>query len=132
AREAPTGLERALHEPVLVHRVERVLRAGRVVLAARRREERRSEVPPEPDDELHAATFESTSSTRSPSQSNPCASAASASPGRATSTKSEFVGNRSRRARQISRSCRLIRLRTTAPPTFFGIAIPSRGSSAPS
>ena len=38
AQEPPAGEERAAHEALLPHRVDRVLRAGRVVLAGRREE----------------------------------------------------------------------------------------------
>src|SRR6266568_3193664 len=92
AQEAPAREEEAAREPLLPHRVDRVLRARRVVLA-RRREERPERDPIEPDERdtepvHHAACFviASTSSTRSPSQSNPLAVTASGRPGRTIST----------------------------------------------
>src|SRR6267154_2467835 len=92
AKKPPAGEERAAHEPLLPYRVNRVLRAGRVVLA-RRREERPEGDPVEPDERYaepvhQAACFviASTSSTRSPSQSNPLAVTASGRPGRTIST----------------------------------------------
>src|SRR5690348_7690798 len=81
AQQPPAGEDDAAEEPVLAQRVDRVLRAGRVVLAAAR-EEDAERVPvcvDEPDPEVgrnaqdlrHAAAFPSTSSTRSPSHSKP-------------------------------------------------------------
>src|SRR5262249_35800992 len=131
-----------LDETVLPERAERVLRAARVVLAGAGRDQQPERVavgvhephPGErgrgPQTEGHAATLPSTSSTRSTSQSCPRASAASGSPGRTASTYSwpAATASCSSRARQISRSCRLILLRTTLEPAAFGTASPSRGS----
>src|SRR5262252_2973166 len=98
AEEAPAGHRAAAEEPVLPERLDRVLRARGLVLA-RRREERAERHPVRPDeadpeigrraeDGVHAAAFvwPSTSSTRSPSHSNPFAETASGRPGRTIST----------------------------------------------
>ena len=112
-----SGEDGPAREPVASHRVDRVLRAGRVVLAARRKEDadRVAVEVDEADAEVrrqarhrlrcrsqeltgrstqtqlrpfsgHAAAFRSTSSTRSPSHSNPRDSIASTRPGRTIST----------------------------------------------
>src|ERR1700675_1391727 len=92
AEKPPTRGERAAHEALLPHCVARVLRTGRVVLAPRR-EERSERDPIEPDERdaepVHQAAcfvIASTSSTRSPSQSNPLAVTASGRPGRTINT----------------------------------------------
>src|SRR5437762_14371942 len=89
AEQPPAGEYRPLQDPVLAQSVERVLRAGRVVLAAV--PQQRADRPAVDVDEthrevLHAAAFPSTSSTRSPSHSAPRSSAASARPGRTIRT----------------------------------------------
>src|SRR5919204_5215071 len=90
AEEAPAGEDRSADETVLTQRVDRVLRAGRVVLARvrkQRTDEPAVDVEGRDREVLHAEpAFESTSSTRSPSQSNPRDSTASGKPGRTTST----------------------------------------------
>src|SRR5262245_35918866 len=139
AQEPPAGEDHSPHEPVLTQRVDRVLRAGRVVLAAAGKEDAErvpvhvdepdAEVGGQAGDDRHAAALPSTSSTRSPSHSKPFASVPSTSPGRTISTKSCAGGSDSSRERQTSRSWRLIFVRTTAWPVPLGTAIPSRGSS---
>ena len=101
------GLQRSSRQPAMSaapdeavppERLHRVLRTGRVVLARRReqRPEGRAVQPHETDpeigrraqDDVHAAAFviDSTSSTRSPSQSNPFAATASGRPVRTIRT----------------------------------------------
>ena len=77
----------------------------------------------------HAAAFPSTSSTRASSH----VVAVRLGGLRQAAAHDEHVvvrdcGSPSRRSRTISRSCRLILFRTTAFPTAFGTAKPSRGS----
>ena len=74
-----------------------------------------------------AFVIASTSSTRSPSQSKPFAATASAGRGARSARSRCRSGTRSSRARQTSRSCRLILLRSTAPPTARGTEKPKRG-----
>src|SRR4051794_27567658 len=89
AEQPPAGEKRPFEKAVLAQRIERVLRAGRVVLAAVA--EQRADSPAIHVDEahrekLHTAAFPSTSSTRSPSHSAPRSSAASVNPGLTIST----------------------------------------------
>src|SRR5215471_10404600 len=98
-KKAPAGENAPTDQAVLAERLHRVLGARRVVLA-RGREERTERQAVEPDetdpresgqtrDGAHAASAplcSSSSSTRSPSQSNPFVSAASARPGRTIRT----------------------------------------------
>src|SRR5437763_16684869 len=91
AEQAPCGLQRAAHEPVLAERVDRVLRARRVVLAPPR-EEQPHGVPVRVDegdrDVPHAAAlaFPRSSATRYRSHSNPRDSETHARPGRTIKT----------------------------------------------
>src|SRR3954452_15818762 len=87
--QPPAGENRALDEAELTQRIERVLRARRVVLAAVA--EQRADRPAVGEHQrhghvLHAAAFPRTSSTRAPSHSEPCSSAASVNPGRTIRT----------------------------------------------
>src|SRR5207237_7635625 len=96
AKQPPAGEDRPAEEPVMPHRIERVLRAARVVLAAAAPEhaQRPAVGIDQPESRVggraqgvpHADAFPRISSTRSLSQSKPRVSAASASPGRTPST----------------------------------------------
>src|SRR6185295_8126928 len=85
AQQAPAGEHGPLEQSELLVRVDRILRAGRVVLALADSKERRKREAVHPDsadpDVPHAAALPRTSSTRSPSQSNPFAATASGMPG---------------------------------------------------
>src|SRR5260370_12520518 len=92
AQQSPPGEQRAPQQAFLPYRVDRVLRAGRVVLARGRKErtERDAIEPdgrdPEPIHQAAAFVMPRTSSTRSPSHSNPSAATASGKPGRTINT----------------------------------------------
>ena len=90
AEQPPAGDDPAADEPELPERVERVLRAARVVLARARRRQQAERVPPGVDEAdaepPHACTLPSTSRTCSTSQSWPRVATASARPGRAART----------------------------------------------
>src|SRR4029450_8773774 len=93
AEEAPGGVRAAFHEPVEAKRIDRVLRAARVVLAGAGGREQAECVPPRVDEtgpggagDPPAAAWPSTSRPCSTSHTWPWACAASARPGRATST----------------------------------------------
>src|SRR3954454_11816669 len=93
AKQAPRGEQGAADQALRAQRIDRVVRAGGLVLAGRR-EERPEGRAPEPDrnnaQSVHqaAATFvmSSTSSTRSASHSKPFAVTASGRPARTIST----------------------------------------------
>src|SRR5436305_10910412 len=90
AEQAPAREYGAPDEPVVTQRVEGVLGAARVVLALPAPEdaecptvgvdEPQARIGRQPQRVPHARAFSRISSTRSPSQSNPRCSAASASP----------------------------------------------------
>jgi len=91
AKQTPGCEHRALGEPVDSKRVDRVLRAARVVLARARRGEQAKRVPPRIDesdtDVPHVdGTLSSTSDTCSTSHPCPRASYGSTAPCRTTST----------------------------------------------
>src|SRR5204863_9815932 len=90
AEQAPGCEHCPLEEAELPVGLDCVLRAGGVVLAAAGPEEGSQRQPIGPDRSdaqiSHAAAFDSTSSTRSLSQSNPFAATASGSPGFAIRT----------------------------------------------
>src|SRR4026209_492880 len=90
AKDSPAGEHAATGEAELAERVERVLRAARVVLAGPvRRQQTESPAPRvhETDSqELHERAFSSTPAPSVTSQSFPRTSAGSARPGRAART----------------------------------------------
>ena len=121
-----------------MERVERVLRAARVVLAGAGGRQQAERVAPGVD-EADADVLRRGTSLPPPSRA-PRSRARRARRGRACPpARRDRVARRGRsRARDargprarahVSRSCRLTRLRTTAFPTDFGTARPSRGSS---
>src|SRR3954465_3177201 len=90
AQKTPAGEGGAADQAALAQRVDRVLRAARVVLARVRRREQPERPAPRVDqadaDVPHAAAFASTSSTRARSHSEPRDSTAPGRPGRAIRT----------------------------------------------
>ena len=112
-----------LHQPVLAERVERVLRAGRVVLA---RAGRRQQAEACSATRWTSADAERTSCGRLPEHlvdllDEPLVAArlgrlGDARRGRRARSPAP-AGPSAASSRQVSRSCRLIRLRTTALPT---------------
>src|SRR5206468_704691 len=140
----PCGQQPAADHAVLPHRLERVLRARRVVAAVRPQcgrdnppvevEGQQQELADDPHGAaLPARPAESTSSRSAAStRGSPPSRASAPASGRATRTKSCPSGSSGASAQKASRSIRFTRLRSTAPPTFRPTETPSRGSPTPS
>ena len=129
--------ERSADEAELAQRVERVLRAGRVVLAARAEPERahhqrgsREQGERRGRSRQRSRSAAAPRPPRSGARQNRCSRPPR--PGRAAREDVVMVGRRRPpTSSNAARSRRFNRLRSTAPPTLRETARPSRGPSSP-
>src|SRR5665647_2255189 len=125
AQQAPRGQTEAADGAVLTQRLHGVVGARRVVPAARP-QQRRDRVLVHPDEGDEDLAHEPWTSSRTPARAT-----SSSRCGRAITTRSYSSARCPAQPWKASRSRRLTRLRTTAPPSFFETDSPSLGPSAP-